>query len=120
MAKNNKATLNRLQRTRTKIQKFNKKKLHRLSVFRSNQHIYAQIIDDVNGLTIAAVNTTQKDFAGEKNTSNMAAVKQVATKLAKLSLAKGINALVFDRGSYKYHGKVKCIADTVREHGIVV
>lgn len=91
----------------------------RLAVFRSNKHIYAQIIDDTAGQTLAAASTMEKSLAeGMKSTSNIEAAKAVGDALAKKALAKGIETIVFDRGGYIYHGKVKALADAAREAGL--
>lgn len=91
----------------------------RLCVFRSNKHIYAQIIDDVAGNTIVAASTMEKNIASDlKNTSNIEAAKAVGTAVAKKAIDKGINTVVFDRGGYIYHGKVKALADSAREAGL--
>ncbi len=92
----------------------------RLAVFRSNKHIYAQIIDDTKGHTIVAASTMEgavKD--GLALTSNVEAAKAVGTAVAKKAMEKGITTVVFDRGGYLYHGKVKALADAAREAGLV-
>lgn len=91
----------------------------RLAVFRSNNHMYAQIIDDTVGNTIAAASTLDKDVkdAVEK-TNNVAAAAQVGTVIAKRALEKGITTVVFDRGGYIYQGKVQALADAAREAGL--
>ena len=88
----------------------------RLSVFRSLQHIYAQLIDDVNGITLAAASTTEKSFA--EYGGNKDAAKQVGKLLAERAKAKGIESCVFDRGGYIYHGRVQELADGAREGGL--
>jgi large subunit ribosomal protein L18 len=91
----------------------------RLSVFRSGQHIYAQIIDDVAGATLAAASTIDKTLkAGLKSTSNVEAAKAVGKLIAERAVAKGIKEVAFDRGGYKYHGRVKALADAAREGGL--
>ena len=91
----------------------------RLCVFRSNSHIYAQVIDDVKQCTICAASTMQKDLAANlKSTSNVEAAKIVGEAVAKRALDKGITTVVFDRGGYIYHGKVKALADAAREAGL--
>lgn len=92
----------------------------RLSVFRSNKHIYAQIIDDAAGNTLAATSTMDKALAANlKNTSNVEAAKAVGAALANKAKALGITEIVFDRGGYLYHGKVKALADAAREAGLI-
>ena len=88
----------------------------RLNVFRSNANIYAQIIDDVNGVTLVAANTLEKDFEGA--TGNVEAAKKVGATLAERAKAKGIEEVVFDRGGYVYHGRVAALADGAREGGL--
>ena len=88
----------------------------RLSVFRSNANIYAQIIDDVNGVTLASANTLEKEFEGA--TGNAEAAKKVGMVIAERAKAKGIEVVVFDRGGYVYHGRVAALADGAREGGL--
>ena len=88
----------------------------RLNVFRSNANIYAQIIDDVNGVTLVAANTLEKDFEG--TTGNIEAAKKVGQIVAQRALEKGINEVVFDRNGYLYHGRVKSLADAARKGGL--
>ncbi len=91
----------------------------RLAVFRSNNHIYAQLIDDEASHTIAAASTMEKDIkASLEKTSDVNAAKAVGTAIAKKALEKGVNTVVFDRGGYIYHGKVKALADSAREAGL--
>ena len=88
----------------------------RLNVFRSNANIYAQIIDDVNGVTLVSANTLEKDFEGA--TGNIEAAKKVGTVLAERAKAKGIEQVVFDRGGNVYHGRVAALAEGAREGGL--
>jgi large subunit ribosomal protein L18 len=88
----------------------------RLNVFRSNANIYAQLIDDVNGVTLVSANTLEKDFEG--STGNCEAAKKVGLVLAERAKAKGIEKVVFDRGGYVYHGRVAALADGAREGGL--
>ena len=91
----------------------------RLAVFRSNNHIYAQIIDDTVGNTIAASSTLEAEVAGKvDNTSNIEAAKAVGESVAKKALDKGISEVVFDRGGYIYHGRVAALADAARQAGL--
>ena len=91
----------------------------RLSVFRSSQHIYAQIIDDSKGLTLAAASSIDKELKGslEKGT-NAAAAAEVGKLVAQRALKAGVKDVVFDRGGYIYHGRVKALADAAREAGL--
>ena len=88
----------------------------RLSVFRSENHIYAQIIDDVNGKTLVAAGSVEKDFEGLG--SNMTAAKKIGALVAERALQKGIEEVVFDRGGYIYHGRVMALAEGAREGGL--
>ena len=88
----------------------------RLNVFRSNANIYAQLIDDVNGVTLASANTVEKGFEGA--TGNAEAAKKVGAVLAERAKAKGIDQVVFDRGGYIYHGRVAALAEGARESGL--
>ena len=88
----------------------------RLCVFRSENHIYAQIIDDVAGNTLVSASTVEKSFEG--NGSNIEAAKKIGAVIAERALQKGIEDVVFDRGGYIYHGKVAALADAAREAGL--
>ena len=88
----------------------------RLNVFRSNANIYAQIIDDVNGLTLVSANTLEKEFEGA--TGNIEAAKKVGQMVAERAKAKGIEKVVFDRNGYIYHGRVAAVAEGAREAGL--
>lgn len=91
----------------------------RLSVHFSGQHIYAQVIDDEAGRTIASVNTTEGDFRSDKSARpNVATALKVGKAVAERALAKNITKVVFDRGGFIYHGKVKALADAAREGGL--
>ena len=91
----------------------------RLTVFRSNKHIYAQIVDDSKGSTLAAASSLEPEAKdGIKNGSNVAAAKAVGAVVAKRAIDKGIKAVLFDRGGYIYHGRVKALADAAREAGL--
>ena len=94
----------------------------RLSVFRSSQHIYVQLIDDSVGRTLLAVSTRQNALADKLTDgkgSNRSAAQVVGKIVAEQALAKGINRVCFDRGHYRYHGRVKALADAAREGGLV-
>ena len=88
----------------------------RLAVYRSNANIYAQIIDDVNGVTLVSANTLEKEFEGA--TGNAEAAKKVGLILAERAKAKGIEEVVFDRGGYVFHGRVAALAEGAREGGL--
>ena len=109
----------RQERTRIRIRRVNRHAYPRLSVMRSNVHIYVQVIDDKKGHTLVAVNTLQKEMK-IKNSWSVEAAKLVGAAVAKHSLAKGIKQVVFDKGGYKYHGRVKAIAEAAREAGLII
>ena len=91
----------------------------RLSVFRSSKHIYAQLIDDLKGETLASASTLEKPMReGKKTGANIDAAKAVGKLLAERAVAKGIKEVVFDRGGYLFHGRVKALADAAREGGL--
>ena len=91
----------------------------RLAVFRSQSHIYAQIIDDDGGRTLAAASSLDKDVKGaHKRGADVAAAKAVGNLIATRAKAKGIEAVVFDRGGFQYHGRIKALADAAREGGL--
>ena len=91
----------------------------RLAVFRSNNHMYAQVIDDVAGNTLVAASTVEKDVKAQlEKTNDVEAAKVLGSVIAKRALDKGIDTVVFDRGGYIYHGKVAALADAAREAGI--
>ena len=91
----------------------------RLSVFRSDKHIYAQVIDDLAGRTLASASSTLTDVRGDlKNGGNIAAAKLVGKVIAERAKAAGITQVAFDRGGRKYHGRVKALADAAREGGL--
>lgn len=92
----------------------------RLSVFRSNNHMYAQIIDDTAGNTLVSASTLEKDVKAElEKTNNVEAAAYLGTVIAKRALEKGIKTVVFDRGGFIYQGKVAALADAAREAGLI-
>lgn len=110
----NKARLKRHVRVRAKISGTPERP--RLSVFRSAKHIYAQLIDDVNGVTLAQASTMDKDYSG--NGGNKEAAHKIGATLAQDAVKKGITEVVFDRSGYIYHGRVKELAEGAREGGL--
>src|SRR2546421_627158 len=88
----------------------------RLTVFRSSKHIYAQLVDDLSGVTLAAASSVAKD--GKAYGGNVKAAQVVGTRLAEAAKAKGIQKAAFDRGHYRYHGRVKALADAARAGGL--
>jgi len=105
----------RTQRIRTKLKKVSSR--NRLSVFRSNNHIYAQAIDDSKGITLASASTLEKDLVkGQMGRKELAAT--IGKEIAKRLIEKGIKDVAFDKGGYKYHGLIKILADSAREEGL--
>ena len=91
----------------------------RLAVFRSNNHIYAQIIDDSVGTTIVSASTVEKEVKADmEKTNNVDAAAYVGERIAKKAMDKGIKSVVFDRGGFIYHGKIKAVAEAAREAGL--
>lgn len=114
-----KALRRRGMRVRNKLREVQGDGRCRLSVFRSSKHIYAQIIDDKQGVTRASASTLEKDIrvSGESG-ATVAAAKEVGKKLAERAVTLGISSVIFDRGPYLYHGRVKGVADGARELGL--
>lgn len=114
--------LSGLQRRKIRVRKKVKgtSERPRLSVFRSNKHIYAQVIDDTAGKTLAAVSTKSKAFAeaAAKDGKKVGASKTVGKLLARIALEKGVTKVVFDRGGYIYHGRITALAEGAREGGL--
>ncbi|MGN0592771.1 MAG: 50S ribosomal protein L18 [Ruminococcus sp.] len=113
-ADSNKARAKRHARVRAKIS--GTPECPRLNVYRSTKHIYAQLIDDVNGVTLASASTMDKEFEGAGG--NVEAARKVGQMIAKRALDKDIKDVVFDRGGYLYHGRVKELAEGAREGGL--
>jgi large subunit ribosomal protein L18 len=90
----------------------------RLNVFRSLQHIYCQVIDDVTGTTLVAASTNEPDMRGSSGSNKTERARAVGKAIAERARAKGLSAVVFDRGGYQYHGRVKALADGAREAGL--
>ncbi len=108
----------RAGRTRFQLKQKSKGRL-RLSVFRSSKHIYAQIIDDTKGTTIAAASSLDEGIKGGLKTgADLAAAKAVGKLIAERAKEKNVDAVVFDRGRFIYHGRVKALADAAREAGL--
>lgn len=110
----NKAREARHRRVRAKIS--GTPECPRLNVFRSSKHIYAQIIDDINGVTLVSASSLSKDF--DANGGNKEGARKVGEMIAKAAQDKGISEVVFDRGGYLYHGRIKELAEGARENGL--
>jgi large subunit ribosomal protein L18 len=105
----------RKDRVRYKTKSVSKRK--RLSVFRSNNHIYAQLIDDTNGTTIASASSLEKSIK-DKKLQRKEIAEHIGKSIAKKIISKGIDKVAFDRGKYKYHGLIKILADAARSEGL--
>ena len=118
MAKNVQATERRLQRVRRTIKKAANGR-PRLSVFRSSKQIYAQVIDDAKGVTVVAASTLEKDLRGDiKSGATVEAAAAIGKIIAQRAVEAGVKQVVFDRGAYIYHGRVKALAEAAREGGL--
>ena len=105
----------RTKRVRYKLKKVSSR--NRLTVFRSNNHIYAQVIDDTKGITLASASTIEKDLV-KPDTGRKGLAELVGKNIAKRSLEKGVKDVAFDKGKYKYHGLIKILADSARTEGL--
>jgi len=119
MVKRNDSNIQRLKRhKRVRAKVSGTAEMPRLAVYRSNANIVAQVIDDVAGVTLASASTLEKEFEGIG--SNKAAARVIGKTVAERALAKGITAVVFDRGGYIYHGRVSELAEGAREGGLKI
>ena len=121
MADKNKSKQVRLERRKWSVRNsiFGTVERPRLSVFRSDKHIYAQVIDDYSGKTLASASSVEKEIRGEApNGGNLKAAKQVGKAIAEKAKAAGVSLVAFDRGGRKYHGRIKALADAAREGGL--
>jgi large subunit ribosomal protein L18 len=116
MAKKDKNQTRRAVHTRIRKKISGTAERPRLAVFRSVNHIYVQVIDDVSGATLTAASTTEKSFGNQGG--NVAAAKEVGKLIAERAKEKGVSRVVFDRGGYIYHGRVKSLAEAAREAGL--
>ncbi len=111
--------LRRARRVHNKMRKLASAGQPRLSIFRSNQHIYAQIINDVEGVTLCSMSTISKDLRPKlESTTNMNAAEAVGKYLARAAKKVGVSKVVFDRGPYLYHGRIKALASGARAEGL--
>ncbi|MDB2349073.1 50S ribosomal protein L18 [Alphaproteobacteria bacterium] len=105
----------RTQRIRTKLKKVSSR--NRLSIFRSNNHMYAQVIDDSKGITLVSASTLEKELVKDQKGRKELAVT-IGKEIAKRLIEKGIKDVAFDKGGYKYHGLIKILAESAREEGL--
>ena len=108
--------LQRESRTRFRLKRVSSRK--RLTVFKSNNHLYAQIINDEKGITLASASTLEKIFKDKKINDKKKIAEEIGKEIAKRSLKKGVKSVAFDKGKYKYHGIIKILADSARKAGL--
>ncbi|AFV12743.1 50S ribosomal protein L18 [Thermacetogenium phaeum DSM 12270] len=119
MSKESRAEVRKRKHLRVRKKVFGTPERPRLSVYKSLNHIYAQVIDDTKGKTLAAASTLSPEIRGEvKGKKNIAAAQMVGRLIAKKALERGIKKVVFDRGGYLYHGRIAALADAAREQGL--
>jgi large subunit ribosomal protein L18 len=117
MAKKDKAAVRRAVHTRIRRRVRGTQERPRLAIFRSLNHIYAQIIDDERAVTIASASTVEKDLRGTTG-GNLEAAQRVGRAIAERAIAKGVEQVVFDRGGFRFHGRIKALTDAAREAGL--
>lgn len=117
MATNSRADIRRAVHTRIRKKVTGTGERPRLAIFRSVNHIYAQVIDDISGKTIVSASTVEKDLKGATG-GNIEAAEKVGKAVAERAIAAGISSVVFDRGGYVYHGRIKALADAARKAGL--
>ena len=117
MAKKDKAAVRRAVHTRIRRRVRGSAERPRLAIFRSLNHIYAQVIDDERAVTIASASTVEKDLRGGTG-GNIEAARRVGRAIAERTLAAGVEQVVFDRGGFRFHGRVKALVDAAREAGL--
>ena len=108
--------IRRKNRIRFKLKRISSRK--RLTIFKSNNHLHVQIINDEKGLTLASASTLEKTFKNKKINNKKKIAEEIGREIAKRSLEKGIKSVVFDKGRYKYHGIIKILADSARNEGL--
>lgn len=117
MAKKDKAAVRRAVHTRIRRRVRGSQQRPRLAIFRSLNHIYAQVIDDERAVTIASASTVEKDLRGTTG-GNIEAAQRVGRAIAERTLAAGVEQVVFDRGGFRFHGRIKALTDAAREAGL--
>jgi large subunit ribosomal protein L18 len=117
MAKKDKAAVRRAVHTRIRRRVRGSQQRPRLAIFRSLNHIYAQVIDDERAVTIASASTVEKDLRGSTG-GNIEAAQRVGRAIAERAIAAGVEQVVFDRGGFRFHGRVKALTDAAREAGL--
>ena len=117
MAKRDKAAVRRAVHTRIRRRVRGTQERPRLAIFRSLNHIYAQVIDDERAVTIASASTVEKDLRGDSG-GNIDAAQRVGRAIAERAIAAGVEQVVFDRGGFRFHGRIKSLVDAAREAGL--
>ena len=117
MAKKDKAAVRRAVHTRIRRRVRGTQERPRLAIFRSLNHIYAQVIDDERAVTIASASTVEKDLRGTTG-GNIEAAQRVGRAIAERAIAAGVEQVVFDRGGFRFHGRIKALTDAAREAGL--
>ena len=117
MAKKDKAAVRRAVHTRIRRRVRGTQERPRLAIFRSLNHIYAQVIDDERAVTIASASTVEKDLRGATG-GNLEAAQRVGRAIAERAMAAGVEQVVFDRGGFRFHGRIKALTDAAREAGL--
>jgi large subunit ribosomal protein L18 len=117
MAKKDKAAVRRAVHTRIRRRVRGTQERPRLAIFRSLNHIYAQVIDDERAVTIASASTVEKDLRGATG-GNIESAQRVGRAIAERAIAKGVEQVVFDRGGFRFHGRIKALTDAAREAGL--
>jgi large subunit ribosomal protein L18 len=117
MAKKDKAAVRRAVHTRIRRRVRGTQERPRLAIFRSLNHIYAQVIDDERAVTIASASTVEKDLRGATG-GNLEAAQRVGRAIAERAIAAGVEQVVFDRGGFRFHGRIKALTDAAREAGL--
>jgi large subunit ribosomal protein L18 len=117
MAKKDKAAVRRAVHTRIRRRVRGTQERPRLAIFRSLNHVYAQVIDDERAVTIASASTVEKDLRGTSG-GNIEAAQRVGRAIAERTIAKGVEQVVFDRGGFRFHGRIKALVDAAREAGL--
>lgn len=117
MAQKDRADIRRAVHTRIRRKVQGSANRPRLAIYRSLNHIYAQVIDDEQGRTLASASTTEKDLRGGTG-GNVEAAQRVGRAIAERAISKGVESVVFDRGGYRFHGRVKALTDAAREAGL--
>ncbi|HED12109.1 MAG TPA: 50S ribosomal protein L18 [Gammaproteobacteria bacterium] len=118
MASKQQSRIRRARKTRAKIRE---QEIIRLSIYRTSQHTYAQIIDDAKGLTLVSASTLEVEVRDQvRQGGNVEAARLIGKRIAEKALASGIQRVAFDRSGFKYHGRVQALADEAREHGLQI